>query len=363
MSHVPVAGARVPPPYRSAWARALVACGLVIVIVTIVLDLLTGPNTTFSPLLASLPVLTSAATRRAWLPILTGGTAMTMTGLLALFNPGVPLSVHITAMAAVFAVTLGSTATVLLVSSRERELLQVRGVAEAAQWALLRAVPAQIGPVRLAVRYLAAAAEARIGGDLYEVLPTPYGIRLLIGDVRGKGLPAVETAVDVLGAFREAARTEPSLAAVASRLDTALARRGTSEDFVTAVLANLPDDSCPAEIVNCGHPAPLLIRSGRVTELEPSAWAPPLGLLGLVGSAYPTRTFRLVRGDTLLLYTDGVSEARDTTSVFYPLAQRLVAMPHDDPEALLERLVADVRCYVHGALADDAALVAVRWEA
>jgi serine phosphatase RsbU (regulator of sigma subunit) len=333
-------------------------------VATVVIDLLTGPKSTFSALLASLPALTSTATRRAWLPVLTGVTAMAATGLLVLANPGVSLSIHITAMATVLAVTLGSTATVLLASSRERELVQVRGVAEAAQWALLRAIPARIGPMRLAVRYLAAAAEARIGGDLYEVLPTPYGIRLLIGDVRGKGLPAVETAVDVLGTFREAARVEPSLAAVARRLDAALARRGTSEDFVTAVLANLPDASRPAEIVNCGHPAPLLIRSGRVTELEPLTWAPPLGLLELVGSAYPTRTFRLARGDTLLLYTDGVSEARDTTSsVFYPLAQRLVAMPHDDPEILLEHLIADVQCYVHGALADDAALVAIRQEA
>ena len=73
--------------------------------------------------------------------------------------------------------------------------------------------------------YLAAAAEARVGGDLYEVARTPFGIRLIVGDARGKGLEAVETAADVLGVFREVAHEVYTLAEVARRIDASLARR------------------------------------------------------------------------------------------------------------------------------------------
>ncbi|MFD0385260.1 PP2C family protein-serine/threonine phosphatase [Streptomyces stramineus] len=140
----------------------------------------------------------------------------------------------------VLAITCVSTANVVLVATRERQLLQSRSVAEAAQRTLLRPPPERIGPLRTAVRYLAAAAEARVGGDLYEALATPFGTRLLIGDVRGKGLAAIETAADVLGTFREAAQVEPDLAVVARRLDAAVVRRRPGEEFVTAALVGVP---------------------------------------------------------------------------------------------------------------------------
>src|SRR6202044_1900871 len=69
------------------------------------------------------------------------------------------------------------------------QIANVASVAEAAQRAVLRPLPEQLGPLKLGVVYLAAAAEARVGGDLYEVTHTEnHGIRLIIGDVRGKGL-------------------------------------------------------------------------------------------------------------------------------------------------------------------------------
>jgi serine phosphatase RsbU (regulator of sigma subunit) len=209
---------------------------------------------------------------------------------------------------------------------------------------------------------VAAEAEARIGGDLYEVIRTPFGVRLLLGDVCGKGLGAVETAADVLGVFREAARAEPDLAKVAGRLDSALARRPASEEFVTAVLVGVPETPGPAIMVNCGHPPPLLCRDGRISEVEPPADAPPLGLLGLVGGSYRARSLTFDCGDLLLLYTDGVAEARDKADRFYPLAQRLAVLSHREPEALLDELLVDVRTYVGSGLTDDAALLAVRRE-
>ncbi|MGW4893134.1 PP2C family protein-serine/threonine phosphatase [Kitasatospora sp. NPDC004240] len=356
-----------PPLHLPRRARLLLACSVLLLVAAAVADLLSGPETTVSPALAAVPILSGATSRRARVPLLAGGAALIGVALLELNNRGLPESVHVTAVVAVVAATLASTANVVLVAARERELYQVRTVAEAAQRALLRPPPERVGPLRVAVRYAAAAAEARIGGDLYEVVETPYGIRVLLGDVQGNGLPAVETAADVLGAFRTAASAEPDLARLAERLDAVLGAPG-KERFATAVLLNVPpahgDDGLPAaEVVNCGHPHPLLRRDGRVSELEPPEHAPPLALLGLTGfDHYRTGGFRPRGGDLLLLYTDGVSEARDAAGRFYPLAERLAELTSHDPDALLDRLLADVRGYVAGGLDDDAALLALRWD-
>ena len=107
----------------------------------------------------------------------------------------------------------------------EQKLADVTSVADVVQRALLPPLPGRVGPLELQVVYLAAAAEARVGGDLYEVARTPFGIRLIVGDARGKGLEAVETAADVLGVFREVAHEVYTLAEMARRIDASLARR------------------------------------------------------------------------------------------------------------------------------------------
>jgi Stage II sporulation protein E (SpoIIE) len=143
----------------------------------------------------------------------------------ALFLTGVrPGSVaHRAAIVVLFTVA-GVTAAGMLASwargRRDRQLAQVRLVAEAAQQVVLRPVPGQVGVLRFAVRYLSASTEARVGGDLYEVAATGDRVRLVVGDAEGKGLPALQSAAQVLGVFREAAHEEDSLAAIASRIET-----------------------------------------------------------------------------------------------------------------------------------------------
>ncbi|MFI9202415.1 PP2C family protein-serine/threonine phosphatase [Streptomyces sp. NPDC053048] len=350
----------VPPLPRTA--RSLVVAAYALLGVAIAIDLATNPTLTFSPVLATAPVLASIGTRRARVPLMAGLLALMIVAPLALADRDVDFSVHLTAAATVLAITFVSTANVVLVATRERELLQSRSVAEAAQRTLLRPLPDRIGGLRVAVRYLAAAAEARVGGDLYEVLTTPYGIRLIVGDVRGKGLSAIETAADVLGTFREAAQVEPALGTVARRLDAAVGRRQAGEEFVTAVLLGVPAHGGPAELVNCGHLPPLLWRGGRVTEVRVPVPDPPLALRSLVEGPYCRDHFAFLPGDVLVLYTDGVTEARDATGRFYPLAERLAALPELAPEPLLDRIVADLRAHTGGALSDDAALLVVRRE-
>ncbi|MEU0337367.1 PP2C family protein-serine/threonine phosphatase [Streptomyces sp. NPDC006193] len=249
---------------------------------------------------------------------------------------------------------------------RERTLADVRFVAEIAQRVLLRPVPHRLGGLLLESLYLSAAAEARIGGDLYEAVHTRHGVRLLIGDVRGKGLLAVETAATLLGAFREAAHDEPDLPALAGRLERSMSRRAeqlggseTNERFVTALLAEIPDDVLLVRFVNCGHPPPVLLRSGDVRELDRVGPAPPLNLGMLVDEPYEVDQHPLRPGDRLLLYTDGVTETRNASGAFYPLLERLRSWDRLPPGQLLARLHDDLLAYSGNRLQDDTAALAV----
>ncbi len=265
---------------------------------------------------------------------------------------------------------VGVLGTILAVHRmrRERTLATVRSVAETAQRVLLRPVPRRLGQVSVETLYLSAAAEARIGGDLYEAVPTAFGVRLLVGDVRGKGLVAVETAATMLGAFREAAHDEPDLRGVARRMERSMSRHAAqlpggeaAERFVTAVFAEIPEHEPVVRIVNCGHPPPLIIKEGGVAELHASDPSPPINLGVLIGDGYQLDVEPFRPGDQLLLYTDGVTETRDADGVFYPLADRVAPWVGLAPRELLDRLHEDLLAYSGGHLDDDiAALAAYR---
>ena len=226
----------------------------------------------------------------------------------------------------------------------------------------------RIGAFDIAVRYEAAQADALIGGDLYAVQDSPHGVRLIVGDVRGKGMGAVAAVAVVIGAFREAAEQEATLEAVAQRLERALAREGTRRDgldafegFTTAVLAELPHGEGVVRLVNRGHPPPLLLHAdGTVCALPAREPALPLGM-GDLGT-WPDRAeqSRFPGGATLLLYTDGLSEARDRQGRFYDPEARLAGRAFPDPGALLLTLAEEARRHSGGFLTDDMALLAVR---
>jgi serine phosphatase RsbU (regulator of sigma subunit) len=266
-----------------------------------------------------------------------------------------------------FATVAGVTAAAVIASTvrqqRERELAEIRAIAEVAQRVLLGPVPPKLGPVRLAVRYASAASRARIGGDLYEVVAAPCGVRLIIGDVQGKGLSAVKTAATVLGTFREAAYEAVDLETIADRIEVSLARELTDEQFVTAVLAQVSADGSKIELLNCGHPAPLLASGSAVHYVETADRNLPLGLAQLADEHRSQTTVPFGPGDQMLFYTDGVSEARNKAGTFFPLA--LSDSRHDDtdPDGILDRLSSDLVRHVGHPLDDDAAMLLVRYDA
>jgi GAF domain-containing protein/anti-sigma regulatory factor (Ser/Thr protein kinase) len=230
-------------------------------------------------------------------------------------------------------------------------LADVTRVAEAAQHAILAPPPARVGPVALAARYVSAAAEALVGGDLYEVVARPGAVRLLIGDVRGKGLTAVRTATVVLGEFRAAAADLDDVGAVVRQIDRRLRPYLGDEDFVTALLAEVRDDGT-YRVASCGHPPAVLASGGTVAALD-CAPTLPLGL----GAEPQVLTGRLAAGDRLLLYTDGLVEARDTDHRFVDLVSLVRRLSDGDLDPVLDRLLHDLRAFVGGDLGDDLALV------
>ncbi|WP_210583644.1 PP2C family protein-serine/threonine phosphatase [Streptomyces sp. GESEQ-35] len=331
----------------------------VLIVSAIVLaDLAAGAGMIWLPLLAAGPAL--AATTNGPRGVLCVGFLALVLGATLGTRDSVPARELAAVLTALVAVTLASGLASALRGRRERVLAAVRSVAETAQHALLAPVPATVGPFQVAVRYSAAAAEARIGGDLYALIPTPYGVRLIVGDVRGKGLPAVGTVALVLGVFREAAYDEPDLLAVVDRIERSLARNLGHDDFVTAVVAGFPEAG-QLEVVNCGHTPPLLVNaSGRVTEVEPTHPAPPLGLRALTGDTPGLQVLPFADGDQLLLYTDGVTEARDRGRAFYPLAEGLERHVSHEPAQTLSALQDELLAHVGGRLHDDAALLLIR---
>ncbi len=238
---------------------------------------------------------------------------------------------------------------------RERRLTRVTKVADAAQRAILQPVPEHLGQVQVAVHYESAAREALVGGDMYGFVLTDHGLRVLVGDVRGKGLDAVRLSAQVLATFRERAGDHVDLRMLLARLDDRVADIAeTDEDFVTAVLVQLGNDG-KVVVANAGHPPPLLLSASGAQWIEPNVVCPPLGLGG-EGNAV---SLDLAPRDRLLLYTDGLTEARNPkTRHFYP-EQRIVG-PLAAATSVTEALAGLRQAVLEwsgGALKDDIAMV------
>jgi serine phosphatase RsbU (regulator of sigma subunit) len=236
---------------------------------------------------------------------------------------------------------------------QSQRLAGVTLVAEAVQRAILAQPPARTGPLSLSVRYLSAAAEAQVGGDLYEVVPGPSSVRLLVGDVRGKGLSAVRTATVVLGEFRAAAAGPGDVAHVAREIDRRIPPYLLdAEEFVTAVLVDIEPDG-RFHAVSCGHPAPVLLTArGDIEEVELDS-SPPLGL----GVDPVTAHGKLDRGDRLLLFTDGLIEARSPDGAFIDPAPFLPEVARAPFDSALDGLLASLQRAAGHRLDDDIALL------
>jgi serine phosphatase RsbU (regulator of sigma subunit) len=255
-------------------------------------------------------------------------------------------------------VTTACALASLIRRRREAEFSQAREIADITQQVLLRPVPRSAGPVRVADWYRSACTGARVGGDLYEVVSTPEHVRLVIGDVEGKGLLALQAAATVLGLFREAAHEETSLGAIANRIEASLTREFNDEQFATAILAQVSPDGAQVELLNCGHPPPLLLGPAAPRSIDTGTGL-PLGLGELSPKPRTPVTIPLAPGEDILFYTDGISEARNKTGDFFPLADSPALLGPPDPDTLIDQLTREVRRHVGHGPDDDAALLLI----
>ncbi|MEV5697252.1 PP2C family protein-serine/threonine phosphatase [Streptomyces anthocyanicus] len=290
----------------------------------------------------------------------------------------------VVALVVLGSVTLLSVVLCVMLQRAASRYRRVLAVAEAAQLALLRPLPDRIGSLRMAGFYRAADDEALIGGDLYSVRPTPFGVRAIVGDVKGKGINATQTVATVISTFQEAALLHPTLPQVADRIDVALqldrdnpppepvshtqpehsaddAKGLVDELFTTAVLLEFTSDARTVQVLDRGH-QPLLIVRRHTTSVVPAEHSLPLGMADLLTEPPGTTACRLEPGDILLAYSDGVTEARDSTGIFYPLPERLqhhyaTSAQPVSPSDLISFLQEDVTRWAH-TLGDDVIAIA-----
>ncbi|MEU9117343.1 PP2C family protein-serine/threonine phosphatase [Streptomyces sp. NPDC048483] len=348
-------------------SHGLLAVPLAIIVAVTVIDINAPTSIHLGPFLVAAPAITASFAG----PALTGAVgalAVAAQVVIGHLHGGLMTPNHQAQIAALLLISVLVTVFRYVRDRHQRRLTQVQSVAVAAQQVLLRPLPERIGPLQIAFSYIAAEAEAQIGGDLYAAVPTPGATRVVVGDVRGKGLSAIGEAAVLIGAFQGAAYRNLSLPAIVAHLGNSVYWNAThlgdgdpesEESFVTALVMDVHHNDPVLTMVNCGHPPPLLLRHDKVRTLEVPEPAPPLGLSAPSESEYEAATFGFEPGDVLLLYTDGVIEARNHEGTFYPLIDRVASWNEIDPPSLVRRLHDDLLRYADGNLGDDVAMIAI----
>jgi serine phosphatase RsbU (regulator of sigma subunit) len=239
----------------------------------------------------------------------------------------------------------------------EQREASARRIAERLQDALLPRVP-DIPHTTIAVGYRAAAKEAKVGGDFYDVFPLPCGrILLSIGDVMGKGVAAAAHTSRITQTMRALALAELELDELLERLDEQVTWQ--EGDVMATVWCGLYEPtSGELAFASLGHPPALLLRAvGDPIRLELEGL--PLGMRDLAERPPEIRTRRLDSRDLLVLYTDGVVEAsRDYVAGLNALLGAVKARREEPVGELLDAALTDM--LGEAAPTDDAAMLLLR---
>ncbi|GAB3818639.1 PP2C family protein-serine/threonine phosphatase [Micromonospora zhanjiangensis] len=205
-----------------------------------------------------------------------------------------------------------------------------------------------------------------IGGDVFDYALDGDLLSVALFDAVGHGTQASLLATLSLSAYRNARRTGLELADIARSIDK-LIHAHHPGSFTSAVLAELDCATGELRLVIAGHPAPLLLRGGRLAKVFPAPTALPLGLSYLTGRPPRVLTEQLHAGDQLLLYTDGVTEAHGIDGELFgierlvDLVTRALADRLSTPETM-RRLVRAILRHQKDQLQDDATAMFVEWK-
>ena len=295
---------------------------------------------------------------RVWVPIV---EQTTRTGVLAVTVP--QASPEIVAQAEMLGVFAG---LVVAASARVSDVPGLRRQSEAMslpavmQWDLLPPLSA-----RTAGALIAGVLEPAydIAGDAFDYAINDGELHFAIIDGMGHGIGSTLLTDLAVGSYRHARRGGAPVAGIHAAIDAALAAYYSDNSFATGIIARLDTGSGRMEWSCAGHPRPLLLRGRKVvTELSPRSTLP----FGLGDGTPEPGIEELEPGDAVLLYTDGVIEARTPDGDLFGL-DRLVdllereAASGQSAEELLRRLVRAVLDHQVGGLRDDATLLLVQW--
>ncbi|MBY8882440.1 serine/threonine-protein phosphatase [Streptomyces sp. PLK6-54] len=213
---------------------------------------------------------------------------------------------------------------------------------------------------------IAAAAEPAydIGGDAFDYAVADRTAQVAVFDAMGHDSFAGLTASVAVAAFRNERRQGSNLVGIGEGIERALIDHFDGNRYATAVLADLDLASGEFSWVSRGHPPPIIIRGGRWVsglECEP---AHPLGM-GL-GLEVTVCREQLKAGDRIVLYTDGITEARDRTGDEFGVARFIEFLNRHHTEGLpvpetLRRLMRAILAHNRGRLADDATVLCLEW--
>ncbi len=203
----------------------------------------------------------------------------------------------------------------------------------------------------------AAAPDAEIGGDFYDMMLSPEGIPFVaIGDVAGKGIEAATKTSMIRYSVRALVAAGFSPSAILSELNRLVCATGETSDIVTLWLGEIDPELGTVRWADGGHPPALLRHADGRTELL----GPTGPLLGAIASAdYDERAADLSEGDLVVLYTDGVTEARRGNKFFGEERLRDSLSDGGSAQSVADRVLGDVRRFVRGDIRDDVAVLAV----
>ncbi len=248
---------------------------------------------------------------------------------------------------------------------KERERLQSElEVATVIQHSLLPELTAAYpGRAEVAVRGSMQPAK-EVGGDFYDVFFVDKDrLAFVIGDVSGKGIPAALFMANSKITLQNCIRDIPALGEAVATANNALCARNEADMFITLWVGVLDLQSGEITYVNAGHNPPVTVLSGEVSYLTKKSG---LVLAGMEEVPYREHTLTLQKGDTVFLYTDGVTEAENAANELYG-EDRLLAcfeqMKNSAPEEVIETIKQSVEVFVNGAdQFDDMTMLCFKWK-
>jgi phosphoserine phosphatase RsbU/P len=261
--------------------------------------------------------------------------------------------------------TLANEASVAIENARlyrekleKSKMEQEMRIAAEIQQALLPKPRASLGFVEAAAASLPCRS---IGGDFFDYLDEPgssFGFTL--GDVAGKGPPAALMSALMQGMFASQAQYSDSPASAVTHMNKALCRRGLESRFVTLMFGIIDTDGT-LTYCNAGHNPPLVIGASGIRRLEEGG--PVVGLLEF--APFAEGRVQLDRGDTIIVFSDGVSEALNTAGDEFgdPRLEAVTANTGAlSAQAIVDRIVAAVRTFTKGAAqSDDITVMVIRY--